>query len=360
MKKYYLACLALFAGNLLLAQEAENEKPVIKWMVFADLYYSFDFNQPADHKKASFIYNHNRHNEVNLNLGLIQASYKANKVRGSIGLQGGTYPEYNYATEPGMLRNIYQANVGVKLSPTRNLWLDVGILPSHLGYESPISSNNWTLTRSLMAENSPYYLAGAKLGYTTNDSRWFVGGMLLNGWQHITRTKGNQTPAFGSQLTFTPNKSTTFNWSTFIGNDYPDSARKWRYYNNFYTIVQAFEKVGFIIGLDVAFEQQSKGSGSVNTWYTPNIVVRYTPSDGWAIAGRAEYFSDKNEVIVGTGTPNGFKTLSGSINVDRKVGNYFWWRSELRTFSSQDAIFNRRNKAVSGDTFFTTSFAVLF
>lgn len=360
MKKFLFAFWALMIGSSTFAQSGEEKNLNIEWTVFADLYYSYDFNRPADHTKPSFIYNHNRHNEVNLNLGLIQAEYKTDRVRGTIGLQAGTYPQYNYSSEPELLRHVYQANVGVKLAENHNLWLDVGVMPSHLGYESAISSKNWTLTRTLMAESSPYYLAGAKLGYTTASNKWFIGGMLLNGWQHIARPKGNHTPAFGTQVKYTPTKDVVVNWSTFIGNDYPDSIRKWRYFNNFYTTLPLSAKWAMTAGFDIAMEQKSKGSHSFHSWYTPNLILRYMPNDKWALAARAEYYSDKHGIIIDTGTPNGFKTFGASMNVDRKIGNLFWWRTELRTFNSKDAIFNRGRKSVPGNTFVTTSFAVNF
>ena len=72
-------------------------------------------------------------------------------------MAAGTYMNANYAAEPEYLKNIYEANAGIKISKNENLWIDVGILPSHIGFETAIRKDNWTLTRSMVAENSPYY-----------------------------------------------------------------------------------------------------------------------------------------------------------------------------------------------------------
>ncbi|OQW43057.1 MAG: hypothetical protein A4S08_10190 [Proteobacteria bacterium SG_bin4] len=69
----------------------------------------------------------------------------------------------NYAAEPGILGNLYEGNVGLKLSGSNNLWLDIGVFPSHIGFESAVGKDNWTLTRSLVAENTPYFESGAKI-----------------------------------------------------------------------------------------------------------------------------------------------------------------------------------------------------
>lgn len=352
--------VAAFATTISIVALAQDSaiKSKVAWSAFADVYYAYDFNQPASHEKAFFLYNHKRHNEVNLNLALVQASFKGESVRANLALQTGNYAEYNYAAEQGLLRNVYQANAGVKLASNTNLWLDAGIFPSHIGYESAISKDNWSLTRSLMAENSPYYEAGAKLSYTSANNKWFLSALYLNGWQRISRVDGNNTPNFGTQITYMPNSKASFNWSTFTGNDYPDSTKRWRYFSNLFAIIQVSEKLGISSGFDIGMQQQTKGSSEMDVWFTPNLVVRYAPNDYWVLAARGEYYSDTQGVIISTGTTNGFKTFGGSVNIDRKINNHFWWRTEVRTLQSRDAIFLKAASPGNNSTFVTTSLAI--
>ena len=120
---------------------------------YLEVYYCYDFSNPENHTRPSFVYSHNRHNEVNLNLGLIKYNYTSNLVRSNFALMAGTYANANLAAEPGVLKNIYEANVGVKISKKNEIWVDAGIMPSHIGFESAISKDCWNLTRSLLAEN---------------------------------------------------------------------------------------------------------------------------------------------------------------------------------------------------------------
>ena len=347
-------------GNSLSAQDTSTQISNFRWSVFADVYYSYDFNKPSNHVKPSFLFNHNRHNEFNLNLTLIKVSYNAARARANVGLMAGTYPQYNLSAELELLRHVYEANAGIKISKDNNLWIDAGIMPSHIGYESAIAKDNWTLTRSIAAENSPYYEAGARITFTTKNGKVAISGMLLNGWQRIQRPKANNTPAWGTQLTIKPNDKTTLNWSTFIGSDKPDSLKQWRYFNNLYGIFQFNNKLGLTLGFDIGQEQVSKGSSKLHTWYTPTIVIRFTPANTWAIAARGEYYSDKNAVIMATGTANGFKTFGASVNIDRKINDNFWWRTEIRTLHSEDAIFQKRNSGTKNNTTITTSLAIAF
>lgn len=59
-------------------------------------------------------------------------------------------------------------------------WLDAGIYPSHIGLESAVGKDNRTLTRSLAAENSPYYESGARITYVTPNNAWTLCAHVLN------------------------------------------------------------------------------------------------------------------------------------------------------------------------------------
>jgi len=164
-----------------------------------------------------------------------------------------------------VLKNILEANAGVKIFKKKNLWIDAGVFSSHIGFESAIGKDCWNLTRSILADNSPYFETGAKISYTTDDGKWFISGLLLNGWQRIQRVDGNNTPAFGHQLTYKPNAKITLNSSSFIGNDKPDSVRQMRFFHNFYGIFQLTDKLALTNGFNIGAEQKTKGSSKYNT-----------------------------------------------------------------------------------------------
>jgi len=134
MKKILLLAATLTTGFLAKAQE----EPKIKVTGYLEAYYGYDFNKPADHNRPGFIYSHNRTNEVNLNLGFIKAAYDSGMIRANLAVMAGTYANANLAAEPGVLKNIFEANAGVKLSKTENLWIDAGIFSSHIGFESAV------------------------------------------------------------------------------------------------------------------------------------------------------------------------------------------------------------------------------
>ena len=350
--------LLLPALGFVIVAHAQQLDSAITISAYAEAYYSFDLAQPNNHLRPGFFYSFNRHNEVNLNLGMVKLAYAKNRVRGNIALMAGTYPQYNMAAEPELLRNVLEANVGVRLSKTKEVWFDAGILPSHIGWESAIGKDCWNLTRSIAAENSPYFEAGARVSYTSGNAKWYMAGMLLNGWQRIARPDGNNTPAFGTQLTYTPNDKTTLNWSTFVGNDKPDTLRQMRFFNDLYAQLQITERLGLQIGFDIGLEHAATGDSSA-VWISPVLIPRYLIGTKSYLAARVELYQDPDGAIIATGTMHGFNTLGYSINFDHWVTPNVLWRLEARSLSSQDRIFADADGASSAiNTFFTTSLSI--
>lgn len=348
MKKL-LSYISFLSVWIISAQETKDHS--FKISGFAEVYYQYDSNNPENNSRPGFIYSHHRNNEVNVNLAFIKANYETEKLRANLALATGTYMNANYSEEKGVLKNIYEANIGFKISKNKNIWIDAGVFPSHIGFESAIVKDNWTLTRSIAAENSPYFETGAKISYTTDNGKWMVSGLIVNGWQRIQQVDGNSSPSFGHQLTFMPNEKLTINSSSFIGNDKPDSIRQMRYFHNLYGIYKINNKWAVRAGFDLGAEQKYKGSNSYNIWYTPVLIAKYSPTEKLSIAARGEYYNDKNEAKITTGTQNGFQLLGYSLNFDYQILSNLLWRTEVRNLNNRDAVFLSRNKELERNSF---------
>lgn len=359
MMKCCMPTLLVFCLNVSAADENASEASSLRVSGYLESYYIYDANDPNGSTRPSFAYSHNRLDNPSINLAMIKASFNQTYIRANLAIASGTYMRTNYALEPKDLQKLFEANVGVRLSSDSNLWLDAGVLPSHIGFESAIGLDNWTVTRSMLADNSPYFETGLRLAYTSDDGQWYVSGLLLNGWQRIQRPDGNTTPAIGHQVTYKPNAAVTLNSSSFIGNDKSDQDRRMRYFHNLYGQFQLSERWGLIAGFDIGAEQAERGSSRYQVWYSPILIARYAYSEQLSFAARAEYYQDKDEVIVSTDTPNGFRTVGYSVNVDYKPVQHLALRAELRKFKSKDEIFERKN-GLSDEQLMTTASAIVY
>jgi hypothetical protein len=328
----------LFFTFIMFESYAQNDTlKKLNFTGYGELYYSYDFSNPQNHEKSNFLYNHKRHNELNANLLVAKATYLESNFRSNLGLMGGNYAQYNLSSEPTWAQFIYEANIGVKLSNKHNLWIDAGIMPSHIGFETAISADCWTLTRSMLAENSPYYEAGVKLGYTSKNEKLNISGLYLNGWQKISKPDYIQKPSFGTQINYKLSDELFVNYSTFLGTDKPDSINAFRHFHNFYLQYEPTTKFGIIAGFDIGRDKFN--STSYGTWYSPVLIIRQSINEKTKIAVRGEYYSDAKEIIISTGTQNGFQTLGISSNIDYEINDKIRLRIEGKLFQSKDKIF---------------------
>ena len=118
-----------FSVSILFAQNENSwqQKPSLRSSGLLDVYYVYDLDQPQVVKRQPFLFNYNRHNEFNLNLGFIKFGLEHEKYRANLALQAGTYCSDNYSDEPGSLKNIFEANGGLELNKKNNLYLWVCI-----------------------------------------------------------------------------------------------------------------------------------------------------------------------------------------------------------------------------------------
>ena len=198
-KKFYGILLSIIYSSLSLAQT--DTPPKMAFGAFVDTYYAFDFEKPSTRNRV-YTTQPARHNEFNLNLAFVEARIADERVRGRFALQTGTSVNCNYAAEANnreLAQLIQEGVVGYRLAD--NLWIDAGIYLSHIGLESWVSRDNWTYTRSLCSDFSPYYQTGVKATLQAS-SQFALQFHVLNGWQNIAET--NNGKAVGLQAAFTP------------------------------------------------------------------------------------------------------------------------------------------------------------
>lgn len=331
--------LLFFSIGLQILQVASSyAQSNFKLGAYGEFYYGSQLSGKALNSKANYVYSHHRMQELALNLALVKASYADSHLRANLGLGTGSYMQANYAAESAVFRHVYEANMGVRLSQKADLWLDVGVLPSHIGFESAVGADNATLTRSVLADNSPFYETGARLAFNSKEGEWYLALLLLNGWQHIQQTEGNTKPAFGHQVTWKPNTGITLNSSSFIGNDKPDSLSRMRYFHNLYAQFTLNDRWQGTAAFDIGAEQDAKGSKRYNIWYSPILIMRYQAMDKLGLAGRLEYYADKEHVLIAEDNGPEFATWGYSVNVDYNLLPQVKWRLELRRLQVQDGM----------------------
>lgn len=83
---FQILWLLIFLSHTVYSQSAWQEKPKTSFSGFIDVFYVYDFNKPESNYRQPFFYNHNRHNEFNLNLGYLKVSLEHSKYPANIAL----------------------------------------------------------------------------------------------------------------------------------------------------------------------------------------------------------------------------------------------------------------------------------
>lgn len=326
-QKLLVLILSSTVGFSALAQDEVDKKSNFSFSGFLDVYYGYALDEQMSGDRLPFLYNHTRRNRLAINLALLNATYESDRIRANLGIQQGTYSQDNYSGEPKALRWIYEANVGYALNPEKSIWLDAGVLPSHIGFESAISTENLTLSRSIIAENSPYFETGFRLSWQQND-RWYFALLYLNGWQRIQSIPGKNKPSFGTQATFSPTKILRLNWSTFLGTDQSNEAGTMLYFSNFYGDIALGKNWSLIAGLDVG--TRTLETESARSWWGTSVILQQQFSQRFATAVRYEYYHDPFQAMAKSNVSEGIQTSGLSINSDLSFGKSVLLRLEAR------------------------------
>lgn len=326
----------------------------LDYAALIDTYYAYDFNHPEVNR--FFTTQPVKHGQLAVNLAYAEVKFQTDRLRSRIALQTGDSVERNAVNEKGFGRYIQESYLGAKLG--EKTWLDAGVFFGNIGAESWISKDNWTYTRALNLDYVPYYSAGVRLVHEFN-SKQSAHLQILNGWQNIS--ENNNSKAVGMQYKHLLSEEFTFTYNNFFGDEEVVSDKpRFRAYHNFIFKWHYSEFWQYLIAFDIGHQAQQENDG-VDPWFSPTATVRRVLNPNQSLAARLEYYNDRHQVNVPTGTPNGFQVIGASVNFDQKLAEKALWRTELRGFKSKDEIFPQgTTDKTQTDFCFVTSISAWF
>lgn len=331
--------------------------------LFAESYASVIPNRPYTKTRPAFFVNDTRANNAGINLALAKLHYSTKRFRTNFGLMAGDYPTANLSNEAKWARNIYEANVGFKLSTEYNMWLDAGILPSHIGVETVIGKDNYTATRSIVADNTPYYETGVRLSSKPNNS-WYLAMLALTGWQTISVPANQLGTHWGIQVTHTPTPKWTFNSSSYVGQVFY-GRNLTRVYSNLYATYAINERTAVNLGWDIGFQENEADGSKTDTWNDITAIVSYKLKPGkWAMAVRYERFLDYKNLMLKlpVTTYYEFNVNHASFNLDWQPVKNLLFRAEANYMQSPFHLFFKGDElaAKQFSAFFIASYNFQF
>ncbi len=342
-----LVIVASFVSN------SKTQAQEVKWDAFIDTYYAYDLNRPIDRDRA-FTTQPARHNEFNINLALLGVTYEHDKIKGRVSLQSGTYVQSNYSSEPTegtysgpeVSRHIQDAFIEYQVGGSSHVI--AGVFPSHIGYESVLSIENISYTRSLAADYSPYYQSGVGLVQNLNAS-WSLEAYVLNGWQNISEDDDNK--ALGLALRY-QSEHFDFNYSNFIG--HYQGVKRHFHDLNFTWRSKEWLTIGALLDWGV---QDLLGEGKFFSTFNTQAKIRL--DDLQSLSLRVERYEDVHGLNIPTGNGRDFSLMGYSIGYNHWLNSQAQFRAEWRYLHNQGGvIFPSQDSVVSENQLFLVSLAL--
>ena len=229
-----------------------------------------------------------------------------NEWKGEISGIIGTYVDKNLAHEQGILKNI--GSLWAACEILNNTEILAGIYPSHIGLESPSSFDCINPSRSIVADNSPYYQSGIRIRHHSSDEYYSL--HVLNGWQRSGIDSLGLLPAMGYDY-FSRNKSFNYVLSGFFGEIQHHQQQVFRAYQHIGGTYHVDDKFTISGSIDMAFQEYHDHYA----WMiAPLLMAQWNIMKSWTINGRMEYYHDPNALIVSTN--NGLSGLGYSFGMD--------------------------------------------
>lgn len=352
MKSFFFFLLVLLPLTL------RAQDSTLHISAYVDGYYGYDLGHTPGHGRPYF-YVANQHNNFNLNLLALKLTYNADRYRLQATPAFGTYMAANYAAEPAELRYLVDAYGGLRLH--KGIWLDAGILPSPFGYEGALSHDLPTYTRSFSAENSPYYLAGARLTLPLGEQLTAY-AYVVNGWQNIRET--NEAKSFIGQLQYKPSDKLLLNASTYAGNEQTTDSlgSRMRYFLDLYAYWTPSDKFSLLALLDIGSQQDKLAPQNPDSqiWHTANCILSYRWAKEWRSSLRAEYYNDLKAANVASATASGpgVEVYGGSLGVDYMPTALSMLRLEARYLQAGADIFPEKDANTNSRWMLTAALSI--
>jgi hypothetical protein len=226
-----------------------------------------------------------------LNLAAVGVRLEHANLLGELVLQYGSSVDALYPSSPTM-RALQLAWVGWR---TGDFTAKAGLVPSPLGHESWVSTDNWNYSHAFLSDATPYYVLGAELDWRALPTLG-LSALVFNGWNTFTSDTSSASGAIVA--TWSPSDAITVRDTVFAGR----VRRADRTANDTRVIDDLVATWSVARGIDLALEAfagtDQRKEAAASTYYGGALWAKISPFDGVYLAARGEMIADDDLVLV--------------------------------------------------------------
>lgn len=358
---------------------AAESKPSIDWHLYADGYYSHNFNRPSavvppnggslsssslPDAKNLYRYYDTYPNQFTLNLVELSVNAKMEEVSFLADFDFGPFADLNTATGSTSTNNramdevskhVGQAVISYRKEGSA-FFFDAGKMYSHIGLETVKAKDNFNYSRTvLFSYGMPFWHTGLRVGYDIAPEKLQASLFVYNGWNSIY--DNNHEKTLGGQVKYIPNPSLTILYNYIGGAERTDSQtdRKTVHeVNGSWTVSSSLTLAADALwGMERNVQVNSWATNA--QWYGGLIAAKYLLNEISFLSPRFEIFRDQHGYIL-SAAPQSIK--SATLTYGRTLAKGLDLRTEGRWDSSSQKPFSKGLAAKNSQT--TLLAALLF
>ncbi len=311
-----------------------------------DFYYSYNKNRPRTPSpisstsvpSASIPNGNNQlryydiyHNQIALNLAELTLRKTSPEVSFLVDLDFGGFADQNAAvaspsTAPTnqvvdeVSKHIGQAFITYTPSSAPNLTIEIGKMPTHVGYELMKPRDNWQYSRSTaFGFGGPFWHTGIHVGYAVVPQKLIPSLYIYNSWNSIYDNNSGKT--LGAQLKMVPSNELSVIYNFIGGPEQAGNNANYKTIHEINTVYTLGPKTAFALELLAGHEKNALiGSTLANpSWRAMSLHAKFQLSPAYTLSPRFEVFRDTHgytvggpsQTIYGYTLTNGFTLATG-------------------------------------------------
>ncbi|HEX7360997.1 MAG TPA: porin [Bryobacteraceae bacterium] len=336
-----------FAAGMACAQTAQWHG--IAFSGLADGYYSYNNNHSSSGLNQLYTFD-DKTDQWDLNLLKATASEAPTPVGFRVDLGLGRAMEIMHAPspDPSFFNYVEQAYVSLKPKQWKGFEADFGDFVTSAGAEVIETKDDWNYSRSLLFTLAiPFYHFGVRTSMPVG-SGVTVGLQLVNGWNEIVDTHGNNMQTVGITAVLT-RKMFTWSDTYYTGPQYTNVTKGNRSLYDTTLLLTPWTKFNAYLNFD--YGRQHGLLSGLNHWEGIAVAARYQLNRHFAISPRVEYYDDATGFTTGARQRLHEVTLTGEYKVIRG----FLARIEYRHDGSDIPFYTRGNAEAPAKTQSTVS-----
>lgn len=336
LRKLLAPVFAMGIVTISFAQDSTSAEP-LSITGSADVYYKYDFGESRTNTLTSFTQSHNR---FELGMASVKLEHKTAKVDVIADLGFGKRAQDFSYNDEGILQSVKQ--LYVSYSPSSLVKFTAGSWATHVGYELADPQLNRNYSMSYMFTNGPFFHSGLKADFTLGKSGLMVGIANPTDYKYVPEGVVNKKFLL-AQYSYTGNDIFKV-YLNYVGGKGVDTTKT----NQFDLVLSSTLSDKFSLGFNGTLTNIQYWDGAKNidgqSWWGSALYLNADPSSKFGLTLRSEYFSDKNQLKIFTGTADGAKIFANTLSLNFKVDN-LTIIPEFRIDNASEEIFIKKDGA---------------